>query len=358
MMKALLMLVIFAAAVTNAYAESENVASGKSVTGIGTTIDLHKIVDGNPLSCGFVRKPTPNGPYFKIDLGKEYDVSRITVFLNPNKPRSFQSSNVRVGNDDLPRNNPICFSFNNNAKSPIENSGDCQLRGRYVFVWKERKSVQMGVCEVQVFGEVFEPTEAPTTAAPTTEAPTTEAPTTEAPTTAAPTTAAPTTAAPDVTTIPTTVACEFPSFIKPVTEGVTVSQSSTNAKVGGTADRAVDGNKDSNLRSGKSCTQTNKEFQPWWLMELSESRGIYKVVITNRQDCCSFRIKNAEVRVGDNPDWTKNPVCGNMVLGKRSKQETITVACGCDTPMNGKYVSIQLIDKTQMLHLCEVEVMA
>ncbi|XP_078000588.1 fucolectin-like [Glandiceps talaboti] len=161
------------------------------------------------------------------------------------------------------------------------------------------------------------------------------------------------------TTIPTTEACEFPSFIKKVPLiGKPVKQSSTNKKVGGVAERAIDGNYNTDLKKGKSCTQTNKELEPWWRVDLEESHDIYKIEITNRMDCCSFRIKNAEIRVGDNPNWKKNPVCGNWILGKRSRQEKITVKCGCEVPMTGRYVSIQLKEKTQMLHLCEVDVFA
>ncbi|XP_070580645.1 C-type mannose receptor 2-like [Ptychodera flava] len=162
---------------------------------------------------------------------------------------------------------------------------------------------------------------------------------------------------PEATMIPTTLACEFPANLVNVAQGKSTSQSSTKPRVEGTADKAVDGNKDSDMKKGKSCTQTNKEFQPWWKVDLRESKGIYKVVITNRQDCCPFRIRNAQVRVGDSPNMEENPVCGSMVLGKRVRQETITVTCGCETPMTGRYVSIQLIDKEQTLHLCEVEVM-
>ncbi|XP_070547869.1 fucolectin-1-like isoform X2 [Ptychodera flava] len=161
---------------------------------------------------------------------------------------------------------------------------------------------------------------------------------------------------PEVTTIPTTLACELPSGLKNVAVGKEADQSSINKGAG--ADRAVDGNKNSDLKKGKSCMWTKKEFEPWWKVDLGQEYSIYEVVITNRQDCCPFRIKNAVVRVGSNANVENNPVCGHQVLGKRSRQETITVQCGCETPMRGRYVSIKLADKTQVLHVCEVEVMA
>ncbi|XP_077864294.1 fucolectin-1-like [Saccoglossus kowalevskii] len=161
----------------------------------------------------------------------------------------------------------------------------------------------------------------------------------------------------DVTTIPPTLACTNPEVLRNIAVGKAASQSSTNKKQGGVAELAVDGNKNTDLRAGKSCTWTNKEFQPWWKLDLGSSKDVYQVVITNRQDCCSFRLKNAEVRVGDDPKHENNPVCGMMVMGKRSRQETVTMNCGCGESMQGRYVSIQLKDKTQQMHLCEVEVM-
>ncbi|XP_070560707.1 scavenger receptor cysteine-rich domain-containing protein DMBT1-like isoform X2 [Ptychodera flava] len=205
-------------------------------------------------------------------------------------------------------------------------------------------------------------TEEPTTPAPTTAAPTTDAPTTEAQTTEAQTTLAPTTllrtSAPEATVIPTLAACEYPVVLHNVAKNKPATQSSTKPMIDGGPMKAVDGNKNSNLKAGGSCTWTNKEYQPYWKVDLGRAYNIYEVVITNRQDCCSFRLKNAQVRVGDSVITEDNPVCGMMVIGKMSREETITIRCGCETPMRGRYVSVQLMEKEQVLHLCEVEVMA
>ncbi|XP_077992018.1 uncharacterized protein LOC144446160 [Glandiceps talaboti] len=149
--------------------------------------------------------------------------------------------------------------------------------------------------------------------------------------------------------------CAFPDDLVNVAVGKPASQSSGNKKKG--AEKAVDGNKDSDLKKGKSCTATKKEFQPWWKVDLGQSYDVYKVVITNRQDCCAKRLKNAEVRVGDNEDFSKNPLCGDVLSGDDVEDETITIECGCETPMNGRYVSVQLIVNKQVLTLCEVDVM-
>ena len=52
-----------------------------------------------------------------------------------------------------------------------------------------------------------------------------------------------------------------------------------------TADKAVDGNAANNF-NGKSCTHTNEEQRPWWVVDLGAEYLVSDVVITNRGDCC------------------------------------------------------------------------
>ncbi|XP_077999988.1 plasminogen-like [Glandiceps talaboti] len=159
------------------------------------------------------------------------------------------------------------------------------------------------------------------------------------------------------TVVPTYPPCVFPVDLKDVAQGKTVSQSSTNEKRRGFAEKAVDGNKSSDMKSGQSCTQTQSQPEPWWKVDLGQSYDVYEIIITNRQDCCAGRLKNAEVRVGDSSDFANNPTCGMMIIGSPATEETVHVRCGCSTPMKGQYVSIQIIGKDKPMHLCEVEVM-
>ncbi|XP_070554907.1 fucolectin-like [Ptychodera flava] len=156
--------------------------------------------------------------------------------------------------------------------------------------------------------------------------------------------------------IPTLPPCEFPPGLHNVAQGRPTAQSSDRSKKDSGSENAVDGDFNTDANSG-SCSWTNKEYQPWWTVDLGETYDIYEVVITNRQDCCPFRLKNAEIRVGDSETFEDNPPCGMMILGRMVKENPVHVRCGCETPMLGRYVSIQLIDRTQMLTLCEVEVM-
>jgi F5/8 type C domain len=64
-------------------------------------------------------------------------------------------------------------------------------------------------------------------------------------------------------------------------------QSSTLWNSPYTADKAVDGNKDTNLFN-QHCTHTdmNNELHPWWAVDLGYPVFIYGVNLTNRADCC------------------------------------------------------------------------
>ncbi|KAL0166465.1 hypothetical protein M9458_038309, partial [Cirrhinus mrigala] len=64
----------------------------------------------------------------------------------------------------------------------------------------------------------------------------------------------------------------------------------------GDAQHAVDGNKESHFAKG-SCTHTKSEHNPWWRVDLKDVYSVSKVIITNRADCCSDRIKGAEIRI-------------------------------------------------------------
>ncbi|XP_078584680.1 myeloperoxidase-like [Branchiostoma floridae x Branchiostoma japonicum] len=123
---------------------------------------------------------------------------------------------------------------------------------------------------------------------------------------------------------------------------------------GGLARRAVDGNTDGDFHSG-SCTHTNRpgNRRPWWRVDLGTAQAIGNVVVFNRQDCCSERLNNFQVHVGDSPRVAFNPQCGgnHAVTGGLAE---ITVDCG---GLTGRYVGI-LLPSSQYLSLCEVQVYA
>ncbi|XP_070537683.1 uncharacterized protein [Ptychodera flava] len=380
----LLSVIIVALAFSTASAIPVNIAIMKDIMGPG--IDHRSANDGDVNTCRM--SPKVKDSYLKIDLKKQYDIKTVKLLLNPDAPRNYEDTVIRAGNKRNWKDNPICARINLRP-APLVVERACEVKARYVIIQKmgKKKRTVSGLCEFQIFTDdgttkpIIEPPPPPppaTTALPTPPPPPAKTP--------APPTVAPivTTAAPVVekTAIPTTLgktnppppppppppantpapnvvktSCELPEALINLAEGKSARQSSTKCKSELGAEKAVDGNKDSDLRNGASCTKTEREFQPWWQVDLESSHDIYSVVITNRQDCCSFRIENAEVRIGNREKITDNAVCGEIVNEELAGSEIITITCGCEVPMSGRYVSIQLVEKTQVLHLCEVEVM-
>ncbi|XP_070546534.1 uncharacterized protein [Ptychodera flava] len=151
--------------------------------------------------------------------------------------------------------------------------------------------------------------------------------------------------------------CVYPVPVSNVAQGKLATQSSDKPNKDGGAEKAVDGNTGGEWKASKSCSWTRRELQPWWKVDLGSSFDVYEIRIFNRRDCCRRRILNAQIRVGDSANFEDNPVCGKMVVGNMFKDQPIVIRCGCETPMRGRYVSLQLIDKTKMLNICELQVM-
>uniref|UniRef100_H3ALS4 Fucolectin tachylectin-4 pentraxin-1 domain-containing protein n=1 Tax=Latimeria chalumnae TaxID=7897 RepID=H3ALS4_LATCH len=117
----------------------------------------------------------------------------------------------------------------------------------------------------------------------------------------------------------------------------------------GLAKHAIDGNKNTNHRQ-LSCSHTKADKSPWWRLDLQTTRTIMTVVLTNRVDCCSNRLRNVEVRVG-NSLKNKFPVCGcaSLIL----PGATVGFCC---YGASGRYVTVFIPNRREFLTLCEVEV--
>ncbi|XP_077989772.1 pentraxin fusion protein-like [Glandiceps talaboti] len=122
------------------------------------------------------------------------------------------------------------------------------------------------------------------------------------------------------------------------------------------ANRAIDGDTNRTRYLDGSCAHSLREQEPWWKVDLGKSYDIYEVIVTNRMDCCSGRILNAEVRVGDSENIGENTRCGELVGEDRKRDETLTFRC--DGLVSGRNVSIQVVGREAVLNICEVQVMA
>jgi hypothetical protein len=129
------------------------------------------------------------------------------------------------------------------------------------------------------------------------------------------------------------------AYLKP---SPVITQSSTI--LGGTADRAFDGNTDGNWGDG-SVTHTDFESQPWWQVDLGVLTRVTWVEIYNRTDCCADRLTNFNVSISANgSSWSTINTPGT------AGPQTNIVFNG-----SARYVKVQLLG-TNNLSLAEVKV--
>uniref|UniRef100_A0A8C1QEU9 Fucolectin tachylectin-4 pentraxin-1 domain-containing protein n=1 Tax=Cyprinus carpio TaxID=7962 RepID=A0A8C1QEU9_CYPCA len=122
----------------------------------------------------------------------------------------------------------------------------------------------------------------------------------------------------------------------------TVIQSSTSADM--FAEKAIDGNRGlQQLDTG--CSSTLNQTNPWWRVDLAHIYKVSRVVVTNRNDCCTEQINGAEIRIGnslENKATTIPYIKHRCVSG-----ESFGYSCG---GMEGRYVN--LIIPGDMKTLC------
>eukprot|EP00058_Branchiostoma_floridae_P016739 XP_002602227.1 hypothetical protein BRAFLDRAFT_76915 [Branchiostoma floridae] len=124
----------------------------------------------------------------------------------------------------------------------------------------------------------------------------------------------------------------------------------------GTASRAVDGNTSTDWYAG-SCTHTRgypgEDYPTWWV-DVGQSYVVDRVVIFNRQDCCSERLNPFNIHIGDSVQVSTNPKCGGYHQIDVN-QPSISVSC---PGLQGRFLAVRLPGFLRMLTLCEVQVFA
>ncbi|XP_066287702.1 uncharacterized protein [Branchiostoma lanceolatum] len=138
--------------------------------------------------------------------------------------------------------------------------------------------------------------------------------------------------------------------------GRAASQSSSAAVPGRdtSAGQAVDGYLGTTVHPGDACAATDRDSDPWWLVDLGTVSSVGTVRVLTRADCCGERLQNLQVRVGDSPDFLLNQACGAIYTGTPSGGKRLELHCREGTA--GQYVSVQTVKTTDQLSLCEVEV--
>ncbi|KAL0966852.1 hypothetical protein UPYG_G00300950 [Umbra pygmaea] len=103
----------------------------------------------------------------------------------------------------------------------------------------------------------------------------------------------------------------------------------------------------------QSCSNTKKETNPWWRVDLLKKYRVSSVNITNRGDETFSRINAAEIRIGNSLEnhGTNNPKCD--IISRIPAETTQNFSC---YEMEGQYVSIHIPGIKTILSLCDMEV--
>ncbi|XP_067301255.1 uncharacterized protein [Pseudorasbora parva] len=253
-----------------------------------------KALDGNPFTC--THSEIESNPWWKLDLLKVYTVSRVVItnrILHCCSER-INGAEIRVGNDSSDVfSNPICAIITSIPGGASYSYLCNRMEGRYVFVVIPGTSKILTLAEVEVY-------------------------------------------------------VVYPGNLA---AGASATQSST---VGSwIAEQAIDFNPGFYPKPSLSCSSTHTQTNPWWRLDLRHIYRVSRVVVTNRNDCCSERINGAEIRIGNSLDnnGNNNPVCA--VISSIPAGDSANYTCN---DMEGRYVNLIIPGHSRVLTLCEVEV--
>ena len=139
---------------------------------------------------------------------------------------------------------------------------------------------------------------------------------------------------------------------------VATESSSERYTFGTPADRAVDGDTNGDYADG-SVAVTYRVTDAWWEVDLGAVATIDHIVVWNRTDCCSDRLKRFHVFVSDVPFEVKDIVNTATQDGVLDVFRRKGVRRSAEIPIHrtGRYVRIQLEGLDAVLQLAEVQVM-
>ncbi|XP_048582741.1 uncharacterized protein LOC5513116 isoform X3 [Nematostella vectensis] len=89
---------------------------------------------------------------------------------------------------------------------------------------------------------------------------------------------------------------------------------------------------------------------PWLKVDLTFEILVFRVRIFNRENCCLYRLRDFEIRVGSDSDHNRNPSCG----GLHNMTTELDSSFDCPSPMSGRYVSLS--KNTEYLHIREINI--
>ncbi|XP_022690901.1 CUB and sushi domain-containing protein 3-like isoform X2 [Varroa jacobsoni] len=101
------------------------------------------------------------------------------------------------------------------------------------------------------------------------------------------------------------------------------------------------------------CTETRVENSPWWQVDLLQAYEVRVVRILTRGCCGHQPLHDIEIRVSNSSSLTGSRLCAWFpgILEDGAMKEFV-----CAYPINGRYVSVQMVGGDGSLSLCEVQV--
>lgn len=122
------------------------------------------------------------------------------------------------------------------------------------------------------------------------------------------------------------------------------------------ASRAVDGNPNGNWGGG-SVTHTNNDANAWWQVDLGVQAVLSEIRLTNRTDCCSYRLSDFYVFVSETPIHNRSidDLISDPAVYKIYQAGMPASTLNLPVAVQGRYVKVQL-DGANFLSLAEVQV--
>nr|XP_025044466.1 uncharacterized protein LOC106732561 isoform X2 [Pelodiscus sinensis] len=288
--------------------------AAQSSSFLGTIFDMAgNAVDGNRNgvwergSCSLTKRDTE--PWWTVDLGRRHSVSMVMVKNREDGSywKRLKGAEIHVGDSltDNGKSNPLCGTINDTRPGSLSTICCNGRQGRYVTTTIPGRAEYLSLCEVEVLSQ----------------------------------------------------SCVSQPRAFNLALGRPATQSSTLANTTGqaVAGRAVDGKHDGKLEQG-SCSQTQRDMEPWWNVDLVSRYSVSMVIVKHLEDeCCGERLKGAEIHVGDSlvNHGKNNPLCGTITETKPGALSTI-----CCNGLAGRYITIVIPGRAGNLTLCEVEVIS
>ncbi|KAM4597647.1 uncharacterized protein ACJ7VT_022232 [Polymixia lowei] len=262
----------------------------------------YNAIDGNRNSNYYAGSctatDTSTNPWWRVDLLDTYIITSISITNRADCcPERLDGAKIRIGNSLLYNGaaNPLASTIHSiPAGRSLTLRWSNGIEGRYVVVVLPGANRLLTLCEVEVYG-----------------------------------------------------------YRAPTGENLALQGKATQSSLHSTgiAYNAIDGNRAS-IWEQASCTHTRGEWNPWWRLDLGKTHKIFTINITNR-NVVPERLNGAEIRIGNSlqSNGNSNPRCA--VISSITGGVTSSFQCN---GMEGRYVNIVIIGRSEYLTLCEVEV--